>query len=128
VAIDAAHVLVVVRAGQIGEGGGREALELLLVQVARDAEVVITLLGGQPDEEQRHEGGEPGQRGHAPGELAAHPPNPVQRTVTVATFEKMMWPDAPAGPPLGTMTPAGVVTRPTDDAFSVPYWNAAATV
>jgi hypothetical protein len=46
----------------------------------------------------------------------------------VTGLEKRIWPDGPPGPPLGRMAPAGVVTVPTEEAFSVPYWNPTATV
>src|SRR4029450_6119022 len=50
VAVDAAHSLTEVRAGEVGEGDRAEALELLLVQVARKAEAVVALLGDHASE------------------------------------------------------------------------------
>ena len=35
--------------------------------------------------------------------------------------------EGPPGPPLGSTTPVAVVTVPTDEAFSLPNWNAIVT-
>lgn len=71
VAGDAAHrsVLPVMLAGEIRGGGGDEALQLLVVKVAGDAERVVAFLGGECHEEERaqEQGSRPARRPEGEG-------------------------------------------------------------
>lgn len=112
-----------------------QTAEFLLVEVAGDAEPVVTLLDGQARQKGRgdHEGpdaaahpqreppDEPRSDGRAPTAVRL-----AQRTVTITGFANMTRADAPAGPPRGNTWPVAVVTVPTAEARSEPKWNAAA--
>lgn len=130
-ALDAADrgIFHVVEASQIAGRRRGQALKLLVVEMARDAEVIVTLLRGKPCEKEdsdkegpRHPGGPDSQapRQRPRDDRGLLPRRQGQRTVTVTGLANMMWPEGPAGPPRGKVAPVGVVTVPTSEARSVP--------
>jgi len=127
---DAAHLVLalLVQSGEVGWLGRPQALELLVVEMAGNAEPVVALLGSEPGEEKQDKEGSadeaserqrPASRERTNG-LRASLLNALQRTVTVTGRANMTREEGPAGPPRGSTTPVGVVTVPTEDARSVP--------
>ena len=98
----------------------RVAMHLERIDRGRLARLVA-LFTGLTGDRASPEAGAVGRGDGAPGERAtSHRRGLAYRTVTVTGLEKRIWPEGPLGPPLGRMAPAGVVTVPTGEAFSVP--------